>query len=45
MFVDAEQTYFQWAITEICIELMRKYNRNKLTVLNTYQNYLKVIFF
>ncbi|CAF0835908.1 unnamed protein product [Brachionus calyciflorus] len=41
VFVDAEQTYFQDAIHRITVEIMRKYNRNRCVVLNTYQNYLK----
>jgi len=41
MFVDAEQTYFQGAIRRVTIELMRQFNRDQCTVMNTYQNYLK----
>lgn len=44
MFVDAEQTYFQGAIHRITMELMREFNRDQCTVLNTYQNYLKSAF-
>ncbi len=41
MFVDAEQTYFQGAIRRVTVELMRQYNKDQCTVMNTYQNYLK----
>ncbi|WZH49511.1 proline dehydrogenase [Fusarium acuminatum] len=41
LWIDAEQQILQVCLDEWTIELMRKYNRNKVLVYNTIQGYLK----
>ncbi|MGL1888366.1 MAG: proline dehydrogenase family protein [Reichenbachiella sp.] len=44
LFIDGEESWIQDPIDEVVIEMMRKYNRDKVYIFNTYQMYKRASF-